>query len=201
MKRLSVITFCLMATLSTFAYYSDYGYSSSTFEMPGWFTFMGIVMIVWGVLEIILFFKIWGMTNDVKALKKDHFCETVFETKAGMARYLRKNLVLGNMENVKKTLLKNFIDNVEHGYGELPTGGYVKDEKGNDQWVRFEEKNLDESITPYVDNLVLQYGKIGEDVPVYITRMKTFRDYYKLFVKEDLIVEVERENEVVDSRG
>ena len=31
--------------------------------------------------------------------------------------------------------------------------------------------------------------------------MKTFRDYYKLFVKEDLIVEVERKNEVVDSRG
>lgn len=201
MKRLFLIPVAFTASLSTFAYYGDYGYSSSTFEMPGWFTFMGIVMIVWGILEIILFFKIWGMTNDVKALKKDHFCETVFETKAGMARYLRKNLVLGNMENVKKTLLKNFIDNVEHGYGQLPSGGYVKDEKGNDQWVRFEEKNLDESITPYVDNLVLQYGKIGEDVPVYITRMKTFRDYYKLFVKEDLIVEVERENEVVDSRG
>lgn len=201
MKRLFLIPVAFTASLSTFAYYGDYGYSSSTFEMPVWFTFMGIVMIVWGILEIILFFKIWGMTNDVKALKKDHFCETVFETKAGMARYLRKNLVLGNMENVKKTLLKNFIDNVEHGYGQLPSGGYVKDEKGNDQWVRFEEKNLDESITPYVDNLVLQYGKIGEDVPVYITRMKTFRDYYKLFVKEDLIVEVERENEVVDSRG
>ncbi len=163
--------------------------------------FIAIVSLIAGVLQIILFFKVWGMTNDIKALKKDHFNETVFETKAGMARFLRNNLVLGNMENVKKTLLKNFIDNVEHGYGELPTGGYVKDEKGNDQWVRFEEKNLDESITPYVNNLILQYGKIGEEVPVYIIRMKTFRDYYKLFVKEDLEVHVERKNEVVDSRG
>ena len=200
MKRLALIVFVLASTLDTFAYYSDYGYSSSKFEMPGWFTFMGIVMIIWGILEIILFFKIWGMTDNIKALKKDHFNETVFETKAGMARYLRTNLVLGNIENVKKTLLKNFIDNVERGYGELQTGGYIKDEKGNDVWVRFEEKNLDEPITPYVDNLILQYGKIGEEVPVYILRMKTFRDYYKLFVKEDLTVEVEKK-EVIDSRG
>ena len=201
MKRLSVITFCLMATLSSFAYYDSYSsYSHSSSSSP-WDTIMAIIVFVGGVLEIILFFKLWGMTNNIKALKKDHFNETVFETKAGMARFLRNNLVLGNMENVKKTLLKNFIDNVEHGYSELPTGGYVKDEKGNDKWVRFEERNLDESIIPYVDNLILQYGKIGEEVPVYITRMKTFRDYYKLFVKEDLIVEVERKIEVVDSRG
>ncbi len=200
MKRLALIVFVLASTLDTFAYYGDYGYSSSKFEMPGWFTFMGIVMIIWGILEIFLFFKIWGMTDNIKALKKDHFNETVFETKAGMARYLRTNLVLGNMENVKKTLLKNFIDNVERGYGELQTDGYIKDEKGNDVWVSFEEKNLDEPITPYVDNLILQYGKIGEEVPVYILRMKTFRDYYKLFVKEDLTVEVEKK-EVIDSRG
>lgn len=201
MKRLSVIALCLMATLNSFAYYNSYGYYSSGRDSSGWDIFMSIIVFVGGVLEIILFFKLWGMTNNVKALKKDYFNETVFETKAGMARFLRKNLVLGNKENVKKTLLKNFIDNVEHGYGELPTGGYVKDEKGNDQWVRFEEKNLDESIIPYINNLILQYGKIGEEVPVYITRMKTFRDYYKLFVEEDLEVKVERKIEVVDSRG
>jgi hypothetical protein len=178
--------FTLTAASSCFAYYRD-SYSSE-FELPGWLTFIGIIMLVWGILEIILFFKIWGMTDNIKELKKDHFNETVFETKAEMAKFLRRNLVLGNMENVKKTLLKNFINNVEHGYGELPTYGYVKDENGNDKWTNFEEKNLDESIIPYVDNLILQYGKIGEEVPVYITRMKTFRDYYKLFVKEDLEV-------------
>ena len=67
--------------------------------------FIAIVSLIAGVLQIILFFKVWGMTNDIKALKKDHFNETVFETKAGMARFLRNNLVLGNMENVKKTSL------------------------------------------------------------------------------------------------
>lgn len=27
------------------------------------------IMIVFGVLQIILFFKVWGMTNDVKQIK------------------------------------------------------------------------------------------------------------------------------------
>lgn len=164
-------------------------------ELPGWLEFMGVIMIAWGILEIILFFKIWGMTNDIKALKKDHFNETVFETKGEMAYYLRRNLVLGNKENVKRILLKNFIDNVEHGYGELQTGGYVKDENGIDKWTSFKERNLKESITPYIKNLMVQYAKIGEEVPVYIMRMETFGDYFNLFVKEDLIVEIKKESE------
>lgn len=34
--------------------------------------FISIIVIVFGILQIILFFKIWGMTNDVKELRK-HF--------------------------------------------------------------------------------------------------------------------------------
>jgi len=157
--------------------------------------FVAIVSLIAGVLQIILFFKIWGMTNDVKALKKDHFNETVFTTKASMASSLRKNLVLGNLENVKLTLLRNFIENVESYYRGLKVGEYVKGESGKENWVDYQDQNLDEPITPFVNNLILQYGKIGEEVPVYILRMKTFRDYYKLFVKEDLIVEVEKKSE------
>ncbi|RHR60914.1 hypothetical protein DWW79_12475 [Alistipes sp. AF17-16] len=40
--------------------------------MDGLMTFFGIVMIVFGILQIILFFKVWGMTNDVRKLTK-HF--------------------------------------------------------------------------------------------------------------------------------
>lgn len=32
--------------------------------------FSAIVLIITGILQIILFFKIWGMTNDVKKLKE-----------------------------------------------------------------------------------------------------------------------------------
>ena len=34
---------------------------------------VSLIIIVFGILEIILFFKLWGMTNDVKKLT-DHFC-------------------------------------------------------------------------------------------------------------------------------
>lgn len=30
-----------------------------------------VVMLVWGILNIILFFKIWGMTNDVNDMVSD----------------------------------------------------------------------------------------------------------------------------------
>ena len=32
-----------------------------------------LVILVVGILQIILFFKIWGMTNDVRALKKKFY--------------------------------------------------------------------------------------------------------------------------------
>ena len=39
--------------------------------------FLSIVIIVFGVLQIILFFKVWGMTNNVSELRKmydDRIC-------------------------------------------------------------------------------------------------------------------------------
>lgn len=33
-------------------------------------TILGIILLVFGMLQIILFFKIWGMTNDVKDIKR-----------------------------------------------------------------------------------------------------------------------------------
>ena len=77
----------------------------------------------------------------------------------------------------------------------MQTSGYIKDENGNDKWTNFKEKNLKESIRPYVDNLQKQYAKIGEELPVYIQRMETFGDYYHLFVKEELTVEIKKESE------
>lgn len=36
--------------------------------MEGLMTFTGLVMIAFGILQIILFFKLWGMTNNVKRI-------------------------------------------------------------------------------------------------------------------------------------
>lgn len=181
MKRLTLTVFALTATLSSFAYYGSYSSGDS-----GWLQFMFILMLVWAILEIILFFKIWGMTDDIRSIKKDYFSETQFTDNKQMATYLRKNLVLGNTENVKRILLQNFIDNVELAYNSMKFGSFEENEKGERKWVSYKEQNMKESIVPYVKNLVSQFEKIGEEAPVYITRMKTFGDYFKLFIEEDL---------------
>lgn len=45
-------------------------------------TILGLIIIVFGVLQIILFFKIWGMTNDVRIMTQQledilYVCKTI----------------------------------------------------------------------------------------------------------------------------
>jgi hypothetical protein len=39
--------------------------------MENTMTLISVVLVIWGILEIILFFKVWGMTNDVENIKKN----------------------------------------------------------------------------------------------------------------------------------
>lgn len=78
MKRTFIFSVFIVVATGGFAY-NDY--PSPKLEMPGWLLFMGLLMIAWAILEIILFFKIWGMTNDVRKLT-NQFCK---ETKVANA--------------------------------------------------------------------------------------------------------------------
>lgn len=187
-KYILTLTMAVSAISNSFAYYSDYS-SSPSFELPGWVTFMGFLMIAWGVLEIILFFKIWGMTNDIRALKNDHFNQTTNEIPTSqLVNDIRKNLLLGDIDKVKKALLMKFTDDVKHSYWSLPVQGYEKDENGKDHMVSYKERNLQKPIASYVENLRKQFEKIGEPLPPYINYMATYGDFFNLFTKEDLVV-------------
>lgn len=69
-------------------------------------TIIDIALIVMGVLQIILFFKIWGMTNDVKALKNK------FDSRGLGKEQLVKKLIemkyTGKIEEAQKILDANF---------------------------------------------------------------------------------------------
>lgn len=39
-------------------------------------TFFGLIAILFAVLQIILFFKIWGMTNDIREIKEKYLSST-----------------------------------------------------------------------------------------------------------------------------
>ena len=50
--------------------------------------FVSAVLLVWGILEIVLFFKIWRMTDDVHALKQK-LCQTQSSQPLNESRNMR----------------------------------------------------------------------------------------------------------------
>ena len=175
MKKTLSLVFMLAVVMNASA--AGYG----ELEMPGWLTFMGIVIIVFGILEIVLFFKIWAMTDDVKAMKKHILGEGIIKSYAAVIPIIRKDLVLGNKEQVKTALINNFIDKLERKFYSFD-GNYDSDHI----FTQFTEENLNKSIELYVNNLRKQFDKIGEKLPENIAKMKTFKDYFDLFTEDDL---------------
>ena len=39
-------------------------------------TFIILIILIFGILQLILFFKIWGMTNDIREIKERYFSST-----------------------------------------------------------------------------------------------------------------------------
>lgn len=52
--------------------------------------FLSIIMLIFGILQIILFFKMWGMTNNVKRLT-DYFLNSKKEHIIGAAKEIDDN--------------------------------------------------------------------------------------------------------------
>lgn len=56
-----------------------------------------LICLIYGVLSLILFFKVWGMTNDVRELKEALLCEVQKKNK-------ESNLSYNSIQNAKKEL-------------------------------------------------------------------------------------------------
>lgn len=76
--------------------------------MTGIYAIIGIVMLVFGILQIVLFFKLWGMTNDV-----------------GQIKYLLCNLSTQNAAAIKKTQDLEQTSSEQKIVGEWPVGTLV----------------------------------------------------------------------------
>ena len=66
-------------------------------------TFVSIVVIVFAILQIILFFKVWGMTDDVRKLV-NHFCSenAVIEHSSYQEQPTTQRDYDKHLDNVKK---------------------------------------------------------------------------------------------------
>lgn len=87
--------------------------------------FIGFVCIIFGILNIILFVKVWNMCNDVKRMA-DHFCGTEYKPKFNFSsidlvdgKDARKAMIAELKEIVKKSR-GIYIEDYERQYGVNP---------------------------------------------------------------------------------
>jgi hypothetical protein len=137
-------------------------------------TFVEFITLAVAVLNIILFFKLWGMTNDIRELKKDHFDTRMPEDIPQLRAYLRENYIMGDNAKVKRALIHEFLDNINSNCN-ISRSSYLDTN----------DSRLDTDITQYVERLKKQFAKVNLDIPKEILNLKTFRDYYELFKNED----------------
>lgn len=69
---------------------------------------LALVTLVAAVLQIILFFKVWAMTNDVKQLRAKYAAPNGNSFKAE----IRRLLCSGDKEKAKELLINRFYDTI-----------------------------------------------------------------------------------------
>lgn len=67
---------------------------------------LSIILIVFGVLQIILFFKVWGMTNNVKKISSYIYAD----------KDLSYYILLGDRENLAKALEESMLKEISFSY-------------------------------------------------------------------------------------
>lgn len=113
-KRLTTFLSLSTMSISCFAY-GDYGYGENSLNigLPSYFNLMVVIIIAVGVLEAILFFKIWGMTNDVEKLKNHIIPDTTYGVSAVRDLWLK-----GKVEQAYDALNSFMVDRINQAYNE-----------------------------------------------------------------------------------
>ena len=132
-----------------FAYYSDYDPELSDFTK-----FLMFILFVWGVLEVILFFKVWGMTNNVKKIQTEL-------TRSNTTELFRKYRLLGQNDKAAEILIQAFLNNME-------------------KYIHSDSFYSGEKIDNKVAELEFQLTELGEKLPSGFKNLKTAEDYKKM---------------------
>ena len=111
--------------------------------------FLTIILFVFGVLQIILFFKVWGMTNDVNKITSKLQCEK------DSTWNVRRALLYGDKELAKKELMNCIISDFEK-FGD---GGYGFN-------------SVEDIIAKYEP----AFKQLGMDIPESLKNIKTYAD-------------------------
>lgn len=141
--------------------YSSYGSS----EPGGFLIFLGIVFFIFGILQIILFFKVWVMTDNVRELKKH-----ILKEKNDYAKLVMK----GDLEEAAKMQIQYTVDSIFSAF----IGCEERYASNYEAWeASYTKKYFDEKVS----ELETKLRAIGRenDMP---EALKSFRTCYDIFM-------------------
>ncbi len=123
------------------------------------YAFLSVILIIFGILQIILFFKLWGMTNDVRHISEKIGAQPI-DTFPQLEQSIRKLLLEGEKDQaidlLRSNLVKDLIDYISKGY--------------NYQIIN----NLKNNYREY-------YEKFGVPFPEQVEKINTLKDLEQLF--------------------
>lgn len=125
---------------------------------------LSIVLLVFGVLQIILFFKIWGMTNDIKKIKNKYIKEG-YPSGSSPAKI---EFIIGNKEKAKEMAYKEFIFEVNKLYLDIAKNRIMSEEQEYTKEFEKLESKFRES-----------YGDVSSSIQY--SDFSTFENAKKLF--------------------
>ncbi len=140
----------LIPTLSAFAYYGDYGYSSRNDNMSWFAIFTLIVMIAYIILSIVILVRWWKMTTNVKLIRQ-HITHA-----NPKLTYL---VAIGEKEQAQKAALKMLVDILYPIY--------------TDSYNYSKADAMNKAIASRLPKI----QKLGLIVPEYVTSGEKFIDY------------------------
>lgn len=124
---------------------------------------MGAIVIIWSIVCIILFFKVWRACNDIHTLKE----------KINDTRTIEELYLVGDDEHVYTALNKSLAKRIT-----VIVNNMVKTYGGTVEWS---EKRLNNRFKKVLDALLEEYSPkykiIGKSIPERIANAK-FSDLY-----------------------
>lgn len=133
--------------------------------MEGMLNFVSIIIIVFGILQIILFFKIWGMTNDVKYLKN----RSAHIDDAEITWEIRKSILKEDKKKTEDLLFSYFIQQLKIALKLYDSESFVNSKAFNNRLtiIKNEFKNY--------------YSQINIPFPSTLENLNTLEDVESIF--------------------
>lgn len=114
--------------------------------MEGMLNFISIIFIVFGILQIILFFKMWGMTNDVNKINsKLHECKDE-------NREYELLMISGKYDVVYQILIDRLSKEIHYAYNS------------------FNESYYEKEVKRLLDIYRARFQKIGKEIPEHLLK-------------------------------